>query len=217
MEIIPSVSFKSNRPVVVASGDYQNYNENGEESDINGIMSALSDFDKIYYIDIDGIESNRLQTEIIRKISTRKEIWADVGARDVETVTDSFIAGANKTVISTKTMYSLDIMEKASEISDELVFSIDYKKGIISPSESIRKKDIEEIVMNALDLNFDHIVISDLSEDEFDIQLIEYLPAGDYNLYISGNTYELKENYYPEYLNGIILGLREAIDWAIKN
>ena len=198
MEIIPSVSFKSNRPVVVASGDYQNYNGNGVESDINGIMSSLSDFDKIYYVDIDGI-------------------WADVGARDVETVTDSFIAGANKTVISTKTMYSLDIMEKASEISDELVFSIDYKEGIISPCESIRKKDIEEIVMNALDLNFDHIVISDLSEDEFDIQLIEYLPAEDYKLYICGNTDDLKEDYCPEYLDGIILGLREAIEWAMKN
>ncbi|MFW6040302.1 MAG: HisA/HisF-related TIM barrel protein [Thermoplasmatota archaeon] len=213
MEIIPSISFRNNKPVVVGDGKYEEYSKDGEQVDVWSVLNELSEFEKIYFLDIDGIESNRLQVNVIRNLSARKEVWVDIGASDIATITDGFIAGANKIVVSTKSIYSLDILEKASDISNELIFSIDYKNKIISPSKNIGQLDINQVLEIALKFNIDHIVILDLSDEYFDRKLIEYLPEGDYKLYIGGNIKNKKYEDYSDTVDGIIIGLREAIKW----
>ncbi|MFO7791537.1 MAG: HisA/HisF-related TIM barrel protein [Candidatus Saliniplasma sp.] len=217
MKVIPSVSFKGNKPVITKNQRYVEYSKNGSKMDVWDVMDLLSGYDTIYFLDLDGIERRGLQSDILRKIGTRKEIWADVGARDTATITDAYIAGADKVVISTKTMYSKELIEESLKMSDEMIFCIDYKDGVISPSEKIKKYSTEELIRQATDNGIDTVVIHDLGSNDFDLNLIDYLPEREYELYIGGNIDIEKREDYEEGVDGVILGLEESIEWQNKN
>ncbi len=211
--IIPSISLIDDKPVVVTNGTYQPYVSNGKELDLWGVMDELSDFDKVHLLDLDGIEFNKPQTESIRKIGSRKEVWVDIGARGPEGITDSFIAGADKTVIATKTIRSLKGILESIDLSDQLVLSIDYKDGLISPSEEIKKMGVEGIVELALNKDFDEIIFADLGEKRFDERALRSIPEGDYELFIGGASLDEIGYIHHGNIEGYILGLREAIRW----
>lgn len=211
--IIPSISLIDDKPVVVTNGRYEPYVSNGKELGLWEVMDELSDFDKVHLLDLDGIEFNKPQTESIRKIGSRKEVWVDIGARGPEGVTDSFIAGADKTIISTKTIRSLrDILESV-DLSDQLVLSIDYKNGLISPSEEIKNMGVTRITELALGKDFDKIIFADLGNKRFDERALRSLPEGDYELFIGGASLDEVGYIHHENIEGYILGLREAIRW----
>lgn len=113
--MIPSLSFKSQNLVIVNQGSYERFSYNDMELDLWGAFKELESYDKVYFLDLDGIEFNKPQTEIIRKASTSKEVWADIGARNAEGITDAFIAGADKAVLSTKTLESFEEIERSIE------------------------------------------------------------------------------------------------------
>ncbi|MFP3872633.1 MAG: HisA/HisF-related TIM barrel protein [Candidatus Natronoplasma sp.] len=210
-EIIPSISITDERPVVVEKDRYIPFTRNGKELDLWGVLEELTDHDKVYILDIDGIEFDRPQTDVIRKVSTRKEVWADTGARDSAGITDSFIAGADKSIISTKTMRSKESMEKSIELSDELILSIDYKDGLISPSEEIRNMGVRRIGEFVLDQGVDTIIFTDLSNQDFEERTLRSLPEGDYRLFVGGVKRERADYLQHHNLKGFILTLREVI------
>lgn len=217
MKVIPSISFKSGKPVTVKDGQYVHYSKDGSKLNYSDLLSLLSDYDTIYLLDLNGIESRSLQSDVIRKVGARKEIWADVGARDMATITDGYIAGADKIVLSTKTTYSMDLIHEACKISDQMIFCIDYKDGIISPSDEIKQSNIRDLILEATGLGIKTIVIHDLSKTRFNRSLLDYLPEKDYEIFIGGNIdMDSVESYEPE-LDGVILGLEESIEWQTKN
>ncbi len=212
-EIIPSISLINGKPVVVKNERYEPYMVNGEELDLWDILGQLKGYDKVHLLDIDGIEFNKPQTDAIRKVSSRREVWADVGARDPEGVTDSFIAGANRTIISTKTIRSKKSIMGSVELSDQLILSIDYKEGVISPSKNIRNMGVNGIAEFALDQGVDKIIFSSLSNERFEERNIRSLPHGDFDLFVGGATLNRAKYIKHENLKGFILSLREAIKY----
>ncbi|MFW5904151.1 MAG: HisA/HisF-related TIM barrel protein [Candidatus Saliniplasma sp.] len=217
MKVIPSISFKGNKPVTVEDDRYVHYSRDGSKLDLHGVLSLLSDYETVYLLDLDGIERRGLQTDVIRSIGTRKEVWADIGARDTATITDGYIAGADKVVISTKTMYSKELIDEASRISGEMIFCVDIKDDIVSPSKEIKNIPIKDLIRDAVQEGIDTIVIHDLSDTKFDRNLIDYLPDEDFELYIGGNIDVDDLNSYINIVDGFILGLEESIRWQERN
>ncbi|MFP4050333.1 MAG: HisA/HisF-related TIM barrel protein [Thermoplasmata archaeon] len=213
MEIIPSISFKNEEPVIVKDGNYDYYSEDGQVLNLDEILTKLRDYDKIYYLDIDGINKNKPQIDVIRELSLRKELWGDTGARDENGITDAFVAGIHRAVLSTKTAYKWDVFEKSARMSDKLIMGIDIDESVVSPSEKIRKMSVREIVRDALDIGIDTFVIADLSESEFDRKTLDMLPEGDYQVYIGGISKERIVDMHHPNLSGFILGLKEAIQY----
>lgn len=217
MEVIPSVSFKNGRPVIVSNGSYEEYSSMDDRASIWGVLEGLEDYEKFYFLDIDGIERNKLQSDIIKKLSTRKEIWADVGSRGPENVTDAYIAGAHRVVVGTKTLPSWEVLESAVDLSDQIILGIDHKDRVISSAKEIEGKSVDSILQHGLELDIDTFVLSNFSKDSFDKDMLRYLPEGDYELYIGGGIEDTKESRYPDILDGLILGLEEAAEWIKTN
>ncbi len=213
MNVMPSLSFKDNRLVVVNDGSYETVSHSGVEITLREAFEELSDYEKIYFLDLDGIKSNRPQTEVIRKASTMKRVWADIGARTAEGITDAFIAGADKAVLSTKTISSLNEVERSIELSDELVLCVDYDNGIVSPSERIRKMDVKDITDFCVGEGIDKVIFNDLSKDVFDEKGLRKMPSGNYDLYVGGIPVERIDYVQHENLKEFILTFREAIEF----
>ncbi|MBS3781425.1 MAG: hypothetical protein KGY68_02315 [Candidatus Thermoplasmatota archaeon] len=211
--MIPSLSFKNQNLVVVRDGSYEKYSYDDTELDLWGAFKELEDYEKIYFLDLDGIEFNRPQTDIIRKASTTKEVWADIGARDAEGITDAFIAGADKAVLSTKTLASFGEIERSIELSEDLILCIDYKDGLISPSKNIRDMGIEKLTNSCIEKGIEKVVFNDLSSESFDEKGLREMPVGDYQLYIGGISLNRLDYVRHENLQDFILTFREAVKY----
>ncbi|MFP4142964.1 MAG: HisA/HisF-related TIM barrel protein [Thermoplasmata archaeon] len=211
MDVMPSLSFKNNRIVVVEEGSYENVSQNGGYIALREAFAELSDYDKIHFLDLDGIEYDRPQTEMIRRASTMKEIWADIGARTAEGITDAFIAGADKAILSTKTISSFQEVKRSVELSDELILCVDYDDGIVSPSEEIRKMGVKEFTRSSIDEGIYKVVFNDLSQRDFDEKGLRKMPLGEYELYIGGAPLEKIDYITHENLKEYILKFREAV------
>lgn len=211
MDVIPTLSFKNQKLVIVKDGEYERYEYEGKEIDFWDAIGEVSDYDKMLFLDIDGIEHNRPQVDIIRKASTRKELWADVGARNAEGVTDAFIAGADKVILSTKTIASLEAIEESIEMSDDLILSIDYKNGLISPSPEIKQMGITEITEFCIKEGIEKIIFSDLSDERFDDDVLRKLPTGDYQLYLGGVALNNMDYVRHDNVESFLMGFEEAV------
>lgn len=213
MDVMPSLSFKNNKIVVVKDRNYETFSYSGENIALREAFEELSDYEKIYFLDIDGIKHNRPQTDVIRKASTMKEIWADIGARTAESITDAFIAGADKAVLSTKTVSSFQEVERSIELSDELVLCVDYDDDIVSPSEEIRNMGVRELTNSCMDKGIRKVVFNDLSEGGFNENGLGKMPAGDYELYVGGIPLDRIDYIQHENLEEYILKFREAVEF----
>ncbi|MFO8110361.1 MAG: HisA/HisF-related TIM barrel protein [Thermoplasmata archaeon] len=209
MDEIPSVSFKGGYAVVVEGDEYKRLELNGEDNQLAALMENLADYEKIYFVDINGIETDRPQMDLIHKLSTRREIWVDCGVRDMNTLLDLYVSGADKVVISTKTMVDTSFLGKAVEISDSMVFCIDmHGEEVLSPSEEVRNIGMIGLLERAVEVGFDIIIIYNLDQDRLDLSELRNVPEGDYELYVGGTVYI---NTVESKIKGKILGLREVL------
>lgn len=95
--------------------------------------SKLSDsFKKLYVADEDGITKNKPQLDIVREISEEIPTLYEGGVRFANNVIDMLITGAEKAVIGTATLASLDDLRGAFKLSDNITFKVDYRDGIVS-------------------------------------------------------------------------------------
>jgi len=215
MEIIPSITVKGDSPVIVEDERYVPFSEEGEVVSMWDLMGELGDYDKIYLLDLNGIERNRPNFDMIQKISARKDIWADLGARSAETITDTFIAGADMAVVSTRTMSSMDLLEDALELSRNIIFTIVVGEGVLSMSKEIKKSSVKDLMSDAVDQGADKVMIIDLSQGGFKDDLIYDMPEEDYELYIGG--IDKDPEYYEDRVDGVMLGIKEAIGYQKKS
>lgn len=213
MDMIPSLSFKNQNLVIVKESSYERFSYDDMQIDLWGAFKELDGYDKIYFLDLDGIEFNRPQTDIIRKASTSKEVWADIGARNAEGITDAFIAGADKAVLSTKTVESFEEIERSIELSEDLILCVDCKDGLISPSEEIREMGIRNLTTSCIERGIEKVVFNNLSNRRFDEKGLRKMPIGDYQLYIGGISLDRVDYVDHENLQDFILKFREAVTY----
>jgi phosphoribosylformimino-5-aminoimidazole carboxamide ribonucleotide (ProFAR) isomerase len=99
------------------------------EGDTNETVGKLiDDFGRVLVVDLNGVQNNRPRLDFIREFE-KKPIWVDGGARVANNAIDLFIAGAEKVVLRTRTLASMDELRKAHELSDQLIFQVDLTDG----------------------------------------------------------------------------------------
>jgi uncharacterized protein related to proFAR isomerase len=101
--------------------------------EMSEFASKLSDnFKKLYVADEDGIMKNKPQLDVVREISEEIPTLYEGGVRFTNNVIDMLITGAEKAVIGTATLASLDDLRGAFKLSDNITFKVDYRDGIVS-------------------------------------------------------------------------------------
>ncbi|MCK5024534.1 MAG: hypothetical protein KAR56_02845 [Thermoplasmata archaeon] len=163
MKFIPAISIMHNHIAVVEHGMYQ-YLRTGNglfRSPVNVIQELPGE--EIFIFDIDGLERSSPNLGTIKKIAAYKDIWLDAGTQDIDDMMDLFVNDAEYVVIGTKSIRSLDELEEAAELSDKIIFSIDYDSGIISPDKNISDMDVDSLAEIVKDFKgLDTIIFMDL-------------------------------------------------------
>ncbi len=216
MKVIPSVSFLGEKPVVVEDDEYKSYRWEKDEVAVDQMLNELQDFDTLYMLDLDGIERDRPQLDLIRTLSMRKKLWVDGGSRDIDTLTDMYIAGADRVVLSTKTAPSVDFIEESAEMSNTLILSIDMDGGIISNSDEVKVMNVEELVESAVDMGIDSFIFADYSDKKLDIRVLERIDA-DNEIYLVTDLSRLDSLSGNDSIDGVILGIQEAVRYQEMN
>lgn len=148
MKLIPAVSIKDGRVVVADGGTYQ-YVRNAEgqyRSPVNLVRESALPGEEMFILDIDGLERNSPNLDTVKKLAAYRSIWLDAGTPDSDSMMDLFVSDVSRVVLSTLTLDSLDELTSALDISDNIIFSIAYDSGILSPNPSISGMGIPELM-----------------------------------------------------------------------
>jgi uncharacterized protein related to proFAR isomerase len=148
MKLIPAISIKDSHVAIVENGQYT-YLRNSDglfRSPVNLVKELELLVGEVFILDIDGLEKNSPDLDTVKRIAAFRDVWLDAGTIDAESMMDLFVSDASRVVMGTLTLESLDELRKALEISENIIFSIAYDKGIVSPDTRISGMDIETLL-----------------------------------------------------------------------
>jgi phosphoribosylformimino-5-aminoimidazole carboxamide ribonucleotide (ProFAR) isomerase len=131
---VPAVSLRHGAVVIVRDQSYEPVeDESGEPFAIDEFIEVfLKGFKAVLVFDIDALEGEGAQyDEVSRLAGIEAEAWWDAGARDEEDVINIITSGADKALISTRSLRSLDELGAAVELTENLIFEIVERGGEI--------------------------------------------------------------------------------------
>jgi len=100
---------------------------------MSDLASKLSDeFKRVYVADLDGIAKNKPQLDVVQEICDEVPTLYEGGVRFAANVIDLLITGAERAVVGTATLSSLEELRKAFMMSENITFKVDYRDGIVS-------------------------------------------------------------------------------------
>lgn len=210
IEIIPAICIYKGLPVIKEKESYEPMkNENGENLSINEILEELSNrFKKALIMDLNGINRDRPQLDIFKTISTKMELWVDAGTRIGPGVIDVFVAGADYVVLGTKTLLGLDELEKANELSENVILDINYDEGIVSPKKAVREMHPSDLIGEAKKIGIKNVIFTDLknttSVSDFDLSAARQVLSSDLNIYFHGRFKEGERTFLKMDIKGLI-------------
>ena len=118
MEIIPFITLK-NRKII------------NPTVSIDKLSQYIKEGEKLYVLDLDGIEKDKPNLCTFQKISSNYQLWIDCGPRTLGDVVDIFMTGAESVTLR-KTLFSSINISDIREISENKVYLKidfqDYKK-----------------------------------------------------------------------------------------
>jgi hypothetical protein len=163
--IIPSMAVMGKTPVWVGEDRYNRLLVNGEEVNPVQLANLLSErFTRIHYLDILGIREGRVEWNLFQSITeTSAEIWADVGAVNSDSVIDMIMSGADRPVISTKMIDSLEEIASSFELSDQLILQVDFYGKLVAKDARIRGMTPVEFADEMRSLGIDTYILDDIS------------------------------------------------------
>lgn len=192
LEIIPAINLFKGVPVIKMTEAYESLQDkDGKDKGVLEVIDELKGrYDKLFITDIHGIIKDKPQLELLRGISNKMELWVDAGSRSRDGAIDVLVAGAGKVVLSTKTLGNLNELEKAIELSENVVLSIDYDNGIVSPKKEIREMTPLDLLEEARSLGLEEIIFTDLknlaSDTSFSIDIGTTLTNSHLKIYFHG-------------------------------
>ncbi|UCF12336.1 MAG: hypothetical protein JSW06_09905 [Thermoplasmatales archaeon] len=134
MEIIPLIHLKKRKIVT---------EEEEKGLSINEILEQVYKDEKIYVLDIDGIDKNKPNLCLYPKLLENHKIWIDAGPRVLGDVVDSIMSGANKITIRQKIWPEPDL-SSIKEITECKIYV-----GIDSENQNMQR--IEFFLLNNID------------------------------------------------------------------
>ncbi len=159
---------------------------------IDMISGLKNDFDKFLVVDINGIIRDEPQLDMIKDASASNvELWADTGVAYGKGIIDVLVAGAASVVMSTKTLKNIEELEKALELSENVIAGIDYEREIISSNDTIKNMQPREFLEVAANYGIKRAIIKDVealgSGSSPNIDVLRTLLNLDMELFSYGN------------------------------
>ena len=108
------------------------------------------DFDKLYVLDLDGVERNKPQLDIVQALSDDFSILYEAGPRGGANVVDLVIAGADKVYMNTYSMSALDEIQVALAFSENIGLKIDWNDGVQGHGDGIEGCSLSNVITAAL-------------------------------------------------------------------
>lgn len=103
------------------------------KGDLSKLGSKLAEkFKRVYVTDLDGLERNKPQLDVVQEICDELPTLYEGGVRFSSNVIDMLITGADKAVVGSATLVSLEELRGAFKLSDNIIFKADYRDGIVS-------------------------------------------------------------------------------------
>ena len=159
---MPSMAIKGNRVVVAVDDNYEVLEIGGRLETPHKIAQGLFEhYGTIHILDVDGYMKESPHLNFIQKACDGGELWVDAGSAIGESVIDLIMAGATQAVICTKTISGFREVVNAYELSEDIVFQIDYKKGVLASDKGIAKMSVDDIIDEVLDIGITRFILAD--------------------------------------------------------
>ncbi|MBN1677845.1 MAG: hypothetical protein JW880_04830 [Candidatus Thermoplasmatota archaeon] len=122
--------------------------------------SALSDsYEKLYLADLDGIVRNRPQLDVAREVCEEISTYYEGGVRVANNVIDLLITGADKAVVGTSTLTSLEELRGAFKLSENITLKVDFRDGIMSSDPQITGRAFLDLAREAHDMGVTEVFV----------------------------------------------------------
>ena len=190
---IPAISILKGSIVIAHSGRYETLTIDEKVPDALDLIELITEnYEIVYITDLNGLMDGKPQVKFIHKLTDFCEVWLDTGVVEAEQIYDLFVAGTSEVILSSKTINGLTEVARAYELSDNLIFQIDYDDGIISLNKPLGAMDPQELVQELNDIGIQKIIFADLSRIEsnkrLDTDIIQKLVTSGSNIYVGGGV-----------------------------
>jgi uncharacterized protein related to proFAR isomerase len=218
---MPAISILNGTIVITRNNKYESLTIDNKIPDALDLIELITEkYETIYLADINGLNEKKPQINLIRNLTDFCEIWLEAGVVEAENIYDLLVAGAQNLVLSTKTLDSLMELANAFELSENLVFEIDYSEGsIISPNTQLRDMPPNKLAQELKDIGLDRIIFADLDRigTNFNLksEIVRSLVELDMSVYIGGGI-KVKDVYELERLgtSGAIIELTDILQYG---
>lgn len=159
---MPSMAIKGNRVVVAVDDSYELLELDGTLVPPERLAQGLFEhYNVIHILDVDGYLNESAHLSFIQKTCEMGELWVDAGSRIGDGVIDLMMAGAAQAVICTKAIGGLREVVNAYELSEDLIFQIDYKYGVLASNKAMAKLSMDEIIAEVMDIGISRFILAD--------------------------------------------------------
>jgi len=114
MDIIPCITLK-NRNVI------------NSNISLDDLSKYIKEEEKLYILDLDGIEKDKPNLCTFQKISSSYELWIDCRPRTLGDVVDIFMTGATSVTLRKPLSFSLNISDIRDLSENKVYLKIDYR------------------------------------------------------------------------------------------
>jgi len=136
----------------------------GELSKLGSSLSGK--FEKLYVADEDGISKNRPQLGVVQELCDEIPTLYEGGVRFANNVIDMLITGAEKAVVGTATLVSLDELRGAFKLSENITLKVDFRDGIVSFDPSIAGRAFLDLSREVRSIGISDIIVPiDLAQE----------------------------------------------------
>jgi hypothetical protein len=143
---------------------------------VEGVDQALGEFGKVLVWDLDGIERNRPNLGLVHHFEG-DSLWVDAGVRRVEGIIDVLVAGAERAVVGTKTLRSMEELEDALDLTDNVVPLLDFADGSFRATDKVRTLAPAELLRRCKGLGLDAALFVD-EESKVPPAVLQEAPEG---------------------------------------
>lgn len=114
MEIIPIITLK-------------NYNITNPLISLENISQYVKEEEKIYILDLNGIEKDKPNLCIFQKLSSSYQLWVDCGPRNFGDIVDIFTTGATSVTIRKALFHSINISDIRDVSENKVYLNLDFQ------------------------------------------------------------------------------------------
>jgi hypothetical protein len=109
--------------------------------------AALKDYGRLLVWDLEGRRGGDPQLEVYRRFEG-KGLWVEGGARNIGTLVDILVAGAEVAIINGRQLGGPDVLAEASKLTGQLAFCLEEGPGL-SPQPSASPETLADLFRGA--------------------------------------------------------------------